>query len=70
MEVVEESKRYEDMWCCVERVRVRNIGEDAEAKELLSGLCPSCYRRVSECKCGEKKAISEVSRSAGRGVWA
>ena len=63
MEVVEESKRYEDMWCCVERVRVRNIGEDAEAKELLSGLCPSCYRRVSE-------AISEVSRSGGRGVRA
>ena len=54
----------------MECVRVRNIGEDAEAKELLSGLCPSCYRSVSECKCGEKKAISEVSRSGVRGVWA
>ena len=68
--MVEESKRYEDMWCWVECVRLRNIGEDAEAKELLSGLCPSCYRSVSECKCGEKKAISAVNRSGERGVMA
>ena len=41
----------------------RNIGEDMEAKELLSGLCPSCYRVTSECKCGDKKAISAMNRS-------
>ena len=65
--MVEEARGYEDMWCPRGCVRRRNIGEDAEAQELLSGLCPSCYRSASECKCSERKAISAVNRSGGRG---
>lgn len=45
-------------------MRRRNIGEDAEVKELLGGLCPCCYRSSEECKC-DKTAISAVNRSGG-----
>ena len=45
-------------------MRRRNIGEDAEVKELLGGLCPCCYRSSEECKCA-KPAISAVNRSGG-----
>lgn len=69
-DVVDEVKGYEDMWRRRGCVRRRNIGKDSEAQELLSGLCPSCYQRAGECKCRERKAISAVNRSGGRGAEA
>lgn len=40
----------------------RNI-TDTATNDLLGGLCPHCYRMLSECKCDERKPITEINRS-------
>lgn len=40
----------------------RNI-TDTAINDLLGGLCPQCYRVLSECKCSERKPITEVNRT-------
>ena len=47
------------------KMSIRNI-TDTATNDLLGGLCPQCYRILSECKCSETKPITEVNRSGTR----
>lgn len=47
------------------KMSIRNI-TDTATNDLLGGLCPQCYRILSECKCSETKPITEVNRSGMR----